>query len=237
MKSGYKLATAAAALLAAFPAFADTTNGPNPYAAGFGFDTPQEASWGGWTRGAGNTIYAEWDTFLDASYPGALTAAPDVDSYNATNVNLGWNAGTFVAGSGNLYSFSVVEQFTVNLTNSTLGGPVRAVLQTEGWGTGINVSSVRLNGVAPTVSTPTFHQADYESSFGTVALDQSVFIWDLAAAPTTYQFTFASAESSLSLAQVAVDVAAVTPVPEPEAWAMMVAGLGLMGVIARRRKA
>jgi PEP-CTERM motif len=31
-------------------------------------------------------------------------------------------------------------------------------------------------------------------------------------------------------------ISAVTPVPEPETYAMMLAGLGLMGTIARRRK-
>lgn len=61
----FKLATLAT-LLAASPAFADFTNGPDPYAAGYGFDTPTEASWGGWNRGDANTIYAEWDTFVDS---------------------------------------------------------------------------------------------------------------------------------------------------------------------------
>lgn len=32
-------------------------------------------------------------------------------------------------------------------------------------------------------------------------------------------------------------VVEITPVPEPESWAMMLAGLGLLGVFARRRKA
>jgi len=35
---------------------------------------------------------------------------------------------------------------------------------------------------------------------------------------------------------VALDNVSVTPVPEPESYAMMLAGLGLMGAIARRRK-
>lgn len=38
-----------AGLLLAGPALADTANGPDPYAAGFGFDRPDDvaASWGG----------------------------------------------------------------------------------------------------------------------------------------------------------------------------------------------
>jgi hypothetical protein len=33
-----------------------------------------------------------------------------------------------------------------------------------------------------------------------------------------------------------LEIAAVTQVPEPESYAMFMAGLGLMGFIARRRK-
>ena len=35
---------------------------------------------------------------------------------------------------------------------------------------------------------------------------------------------------------VALDNVSITPVPEPETYAMMLAGLGLLGVVARRRK-
>lgn len=228
-----KLATLAA-LLAASPAFADVTNGPDPYAAGFGFDTPTEASWGGWTRGDAGTIYAEWDTFLDNSYPGTRTAAPDVGSSGTSDANIGWNNGTFPAGSGNLYSFSVDEVFQVNLTGSVPSGPVRAVLQTEGWGTDFDLATVLLNGIAPTVSTITFQDPAYNSSFGVVTLTQRLFTWDLASAPTSFSFGFESDGHSMSLAQVAVDIAAA-PVPEPETYAMLMAGLGLVGWQVRRR--
>lgn len=237
MQTSFKLAGVLAALLSTASAFADTTNAPDPYAAGFGFDAPQQASWGGWTRGAGDTLYAEWDTFVDASYAGVRTAAADVGSYGASDVHAGWNAGTFAAGSGNLYSFSVTEKFSFNLTDSTpISGPVRAVLQTEGWGMGIDPASVLLNGVAASVSAVTYLDPAYNSSFGPVALTQSRYYWDLASAPTTYAFTFASEGHSMSLAQVAVDVGQVAAVPEPQTYALMAAGLGIMGVMSRRRR-
>ncbi len=63
---------------------------------------------------------------------------------------------------------------------------------------------------------------------------------------TTYSTSFVavSAATTLSFASqtsgaygAALDNIAVTAVPEPETFAMLLAGLGVMGVIARRRKA
>lgn len=232
MKMHFKLASLAAILLATTPVLADTTNGPDPYAASFGFDTPTEASWGGWNRGDANTLYAEWDTFTDGSYPGVRTAATDVGSHGTT-AYIDWNSGTFTAGSGNLYSFSVTEVFNANLTGGSLSGPVRAVLQTEVWGIDIDPASVTLNGVVPTFSALTYHDDDYPSSFGPVALDQRVYYWDITSAPSNYVFHFESDEPSLSLAQVAIDV---SPVPEPGEWAMLISGLGLLFVTVSRRR-
>jgi choice-of-anchor C domain-containing protein len=58
-------------------------------------------------------------------------------------------------------------------------------------------------------------------------------------------FTFVATEASTALsftsttdgnAGIALDNITITPVPEPETYAMMLAGLGLLGVVARRRK-
>ena len=231
-----KLATLAA-LLAASPAFADGLNGPDPYAAGFGFDTPTEASWGGWNRGDANTLYAEWDTFVDSSFPGTRTAAPDVGASGTSDANLGWNNGTFAAGSGNLYNFGTAEIFQVIATGGPASGPVRAVLQTESWGTEFDLSSILLNGMAPTSSAVTFTDPAYESTFGVVTLTQRLFIWDMASTTGSYTFDLASTGPHMSLAQVAIDIAAAptAPVPEPETYAMLLAGLGLVGWQVRRR--
>lgn len=228
----YKLATLAA-LLASSPAFADFTNNPDPYAAGFGFDTPTEASWGGWTRGDANTIYAEWDTFIDNTYGTSTdrTAAPDIGAMGAVGANIGWNSGTFKAGSGNLYSFSADEVFQINLSGTVPSGPVRAALQVEVWGN--DLSLITLNGLAPTHSALTFVDPAYTSSFGVVNLRQHLFYWDLASAPTTYTFDIGAAIHT-SFTQAAIDIAAA-PVPEPETYAMLVAGLGLVGWQVRRR--
>jgi hypothetical protein len=219
---------------------ADGVNGPNPYAAGYGFDTPSEANWGGWNRGDAGTIYAEWDSFSDASHGTATdrTAAPGVGSSGATGPYLSWNAGTFAAGSGNLYSFSVPEVFQVNLSGTTGSAPLRVALQVEDWGTPLDTANVRLNGVAPTSSRVTYFESPYVSSFGPVDLNQRLFLWDLPSASTSFQFDFSSVEHSLSLAQVAVDIGSVpvSAVPVPAAVWLFGSALAGMGIIGRRRQ-
>lgn len=248
MKPSFKLASLAAALWIASPVYADFTNGPNPYAPGFGFDTPQEAAWGGWTRGAGDTIWAEWDTFDDGNHTGRRTAAPDIGVHGATNAHVHWNSGTFKAGSGNLYSFSVAPAFVFRLTDSTpIAGRVRAALQTETWGRSIDVASMLLNGSAPTFVTASHVNPAHPSSYGQVTLRQELFYWDLDVAPSSYVFAFKAKDHALSLAQVAIDIGpraiapmaiapmSITPVPEPATYAMLAAGLGLIALQLRRR--
>ena len=56
---------------------------------------------------------------------------------------------------------------------------------------------------------------------------------------TLYTFVDPAGFSSLTLTTtgVAFEVAAVTPVPEPETYALMLGGLGVLGLLARRRRA
>jgi len=227
-----KLNLATALLMVSTLSIADIANGPNPYAPGFGFDTPQEASWGLWTRGSAGSLYAEWDTFVDASYGASndRTAAPGVGSSGTSDAWLGWNQGTFVAGSGNLYSFTVPELFAAEVTGSTTGN-VRVALQIETWGMPLDATAVDVNGQGPTYHTLTYTDPAHPSSLGPVTLDQHLFYWDLAAAPS-YAFQF-SGGPHLSLAQVAIDVG--VPVPLPPAFGLMGAALASLGIIGRRR--
>ena len=57
---------------------------------------------------------------------------------------------------------------------------------------------------------------------------------NLAAGEHTVQFSFNSAKGAAK--DIVIDRVYVAAVPEPETYAMLLAGLGLMGVIARRRK-
>lgn len=238
MKKTHQLTLIAGLVAASGIAHADLTNGPDPYAAGLGFDAPHEADWGGWTRGDAGTLYAEWDTFLDDSYPGTRTAAADVGSAGTSDANVAWNAGTFKAGSGNLYSYSVIEQFAANLAGSVSAGPLRAVLQFETIGTLADYASILLNGIAPTFTSQTFYDPSYPSSFGNVPLEQYLAYWDLPEATASYQFTFSSAESSMSLSQISIDIGPntgpISAVPLPAAVWMF--GAGLMAVLGVNRK-
>jgi hypothetical protein len=224
-----------AALAVAGTAWADISNGPNPYLPGYGFDTPTEATWGGWTRGTAGTVYAEWDRFSDASYGGSTdrTAAPDVGSANASGASLGWNSGVFVSSTTNLYSFSVDEAFSISLASTTdLGStPIRVVLQVETWG--VALTGALLNGVAPTLVSQTFAGV-IDTSIGEAFDYNLLYVWDLAAAPTSYAFALTSPVHT-SLTQVAIDIAAA-PVPEPGTYAMLLAGLGIVASLARRRR-
>lgn len=225
-------------------ATADFTNGPNPYVAGYGFDSPQQASWGGWARGDAGTLYAEWDTFDDASYAGLRNAAPDAGSANITNAYIGWSPGTFAAGTGNLYSFSVPQSYQVQVAGSVVAALTRAVLQIETWGTQLDYSAITMNGLTASYSATQFSDPNYASSFGTVDLVQHLLYWDLnqPSANGNYVFNFGSGPHS-SLGQVAVDIGAIAsavpaPVPLPASvWFMGSAMLGLLGFGKQNRSA
>ncbi|PTR08939.1 putative secreted protein with PEP-CTERM sorting signal [Nitrosospira sp. Nsp5] len=225
-----------AGLLLASPALADITNGPDPYTAGFGFDKPDDATaaWGGWTRGDAGTAYAEWDTFSGA--PGTPYSTV-YGSSGVSNSTLTWNTVTFAAStSGNLYSFSGTQVYDIDITSSTaFSGPVTVALQFETWGTAMDYSSILLNGAAPTSGAVTYSDPAFSSSMGPVELNQYLAVWTLNSAPTNFHIDLQSAGPHQSFAQVAVDIAA--PIPEPGEWAMLLAGLGLMGAIVRRRNA
>lgn len=218
-----------AGLLAAGPTLADTQNGFDPY--GAGFSTPNAASWGWWTRGAAGTLYAEFDNFIDSSYPGARTAAPSVGASGLSDAHIAWNPGVFMSGTQNLYSFSVDQAYTVALTPALplAALPTRVVAQIETWS--FPMASILLNGLAATSTTQTY-QGVVDSPVGPASTFRFLNIWDLASAPSSLTFNIAAPKHT-AFTQAAFDV---SPVPEPGTYAMLLAGLGLVGAIARRRR-
>ena len=216
-QTAWRRALLAALTAVSLPAAADTSNGPDPYAQGYGFDDPQEAPWGGWQRGDEGTLHAEWDVFTDASHGGASdrSAAPDLGSYGTSSAWLGWNTGSFVAGTGNLYSFTVPEVFSINLAGPVAATSLRVVLQVETQGLLLAPASFRLNGSEPVSATETYRNPAFPSPMGTTDLVQRVYIWDLAASPEQTVFAFSSTQPHVSLTQVAVDIGPTGPAARP----------------------
>lgn len=219
-----KLTPAALGLLWAWSGagLADNSLGPNPYQAGFGFDLPQEATWGGWQRGAAGSLYAEWDIFKDNSHgkPDDRTAAPDLGRSGFTSAWLGWNAGTFISSTQNLYSFSVPEIIQINLAGTPAAGPIRLALQVESQGDGsLDPKYLRVNGLGPAIVSQTF-KGVYPSSMGPSELIHQLAIWNFPQAPANYVIDF-TAPQHTTIRQVAVDIGPsqgggiVQPPPRP----------------------
>ena len=99
-------------------------------------------------------MYAEWDIFKDNSHgkPDDRTAAPDLGRSGFTSAWLGWNAGTFISSTQNLYSFSVPEIIQINLAGTPAAGPIRLALQVESQGDGsLDPKYLRVNGLGPAI--------------------------------------------------------------------------------------
>jgi len=83
---------------------------------------------------------------------------------------------------------------------------------------------------------------------GSTAISASDLVVNQVGSWQTFSATFVADASSITLSlrdnttaftgnDFAVDALSVTPVPEPHEWAMMAAGLGVVGVMTRRRRA
>lgn len=209
---------------------ADISNSPNPYDPGYGFDTPNEAGWGGWTRGDINTLYAEWDIISDASYGESndQTTAPDVGTYNVADAYLGWNPGLISTSTGNLISPVITQEFNISISPASLFiSPLIVALQVETWGGEPAVPLV--NGLAASSWTRTFTSTS--ASVTGHDLNQYLGLWHFTYTINEFKFDLIS-PPFVSLAQVAVDIAQV---PEPHMLAIMLTGLILIGSMTRYR--
>lgn len=252
MINKFKFAALAAAAMVAMPASADyynaSTGAPLPYTNGW-FELPQNATWGGWTRSQGDTLWAEFDLFNDATYAGARTSAPIANAalahYGVTNDYIAWDSNTFVTSTKNLISPAFGSpQYSISLTDATpitvnAGEKVRVVMQVENWANELSLSTVLLNGVAATYAQSRVLTSDFVAPYGATTALYHLLYWDLDTAATQYNFTFGALadQNAVGLAQVAIDVGTVSvaAVPEPDKLALMLAGFGLIGAVVRRR--
>jgi hypothetical protein len=204
------------------------------------------------------TTFQAWDVFTNGninvnnppSAPGANSNSPpfveDAAHNGAGTAQIRETTGTaFLTGGGNIYSFSAVTKFALDIPNYAQGAGFNTnyLLQIRSLGTGLDTNpasldAIKINGIGidtlPNFSFQTLEnialggmggsQTDYKFEFtlpGNSALDT---------------ITFASAGSSMSLDRVSLDTS-ITAVPEPTTWAA-IALSGLVGaaVYSRRLK-
>jgi hypothetical protein len=181
-----------------------------------------------WTRGAANSVYAEWDVFTQAN---GGTNSPDVGQSGVLGATVVQdNAATFalITSGGNIYSFAGPTSFDVTVPGYGLGAGsnTRIVAQIATQGNPLLPSSLQMtysNGGSIT-SPPTALYDRGAITDGAITRNEWLAVWDIPAFnPSSSKIEFAASTSSMSLDKVAVDTyvkvgsfaALPTAIPEP----------------------
>jgi hypothetical protein len=205
--------------------------------------------------GTASTLWDDTSVNTDSALPAAFTnpyGGPNNANYTAPGGNALANAsvtqttqgafiiGTVPDGSGDIYSFSSVNTFTLDYSGSLDVGNV--IFQTDTTGSTLDFSSVQLSytlagGEVETLSaTPNVLYSD-SAPFGGFgeSTDQLVaWQWNLPTADdiTSFSIDFNASGTSLGLERTMLDVASfysMEPVPEPSSLAL--AGIGGLGLL------
>jgi hypothetical protein len=123
-------------------------------------------------------------------------------------------------GTGNSFTFSLAAPAILAVTDTFLQGDVFSVLDS---GSFLFTTSIVPQG-SGNVTDPNIAFADPTYSSGSILLAAGDHSIDIFARISP----FGGGQAYMSVG--------VVPIPEPEIYAMLVAGLGLMGFVARRRK-
>lgn len=189
----------------------------------------------GWARGDANSTYQEWDVFTNPPGP-AGPFVPDIGVSNPNGVpglsEVGFpDSGSFVTGSGNIYSFSAPTSFEITIPNFNLGDDytTTVMLQTRVLGTAIDPATMLIDGVAPSVV-----ELLPDPATGSV---ETLWRWDaLPGNASQYVIAFGAAGSSMSFGAAAVDTYAAA-VPEPSTCITALIAMAGLAVVRIRRRA
>lgn len=172
---------------------------------------------------AGGSSYAEWNAIF--GYP--VDNTPDIGGAGTLTELTG---AAFPTSGGNIYGFSGPSAFKLDVAGAT-SGLFDVYLRVSTVGSAV-ADVATLNGVNAT-RVLTFSQA-ITGGFGG-AEEESLWKWTVnATGPWVAQFN--ASASHMSLDQVGFYAVSITPVPEPETWALMIAGLAAVGALSRRRR-
>jgi len=198
------------------------------FVTGYDVSNARTSGYGGWTH----------------TYSGAITSAGG-GLFNYTGGNGTLNDGVISANnlSNQLFSLADNSSITLHLNSPTFLSELN-IFGATGSGNGIpgilTGATLSFGGLSQVFSstpwgpTCTSGLCNDKFSFAGTSLasiaTNVITLSNFQVAPGPWSTYFNASEISIS------GVAAVSPVPEPETYAMLLAGLGLMGGMARRRK-
>ena len=166
----------------------------------------------GWSRGDAHSTYAEWDDFASAVQPNA----PDIGMFPVP-LPAGWTPPTvqettgtaFLTSTGNIYSFTTVLEFEVQVpAEPMVGGTTTVLLQTKTLGREIDPATIVCDGQGPVEVVELYRfNLGPDDIFGGDLVET---LWRFEVpADGTMTITFESLDTSVSLDAVAVDTFSV----------------------------
>ena len=214
------------------------------FAAGVDFENASTSSWSTFNGTMALGTYGTTEIFVSDDLVGPAPFTSEVVSKNGLADDLGTHFGVLTAGpvpatssSTPLSSFG----FTASLTNGAVanGGTLYVKMFTADDAYASSGYNDSFTVYADGISLGTYDAATMFSDNGDVAYGISPWVSFSVAAGTqqlalTFNNMYDGAASNAP--QFAIDFAAA-PVPEADSVAMMMAGLGVLGMVARRRRA